>query len=166
MKEAVFCSNLLTELGFGKEFAQVQLYYDNTATLHALGNRSFSSRTKHIALRFFLIRELLYRKEGSLSVLSDRRQPCRHRNEAPPQAPLQTSARQNLLLQRQRLYREKISWHMLRISRGAILLTRPLFETKCCRLIKRSFHGGLPPYNMLSNIRVSTPLSHCRGGGH
>ena len=26
MKEAVFCSNMLTELGFGKEFAQVPLY--------------------------------------------------------------------------------------------------------------------------------------------
>ena len=53
MKETVFCSNILTELGFGKEFAQVPLYCDNTATLHALGNRSFSSRTKHIALRCF-----------------------------------------------------------------------------------------------------------------
>ena len=37
MKEAVFCSNMLAELGFGKEFAQVPLYCDNTAALHALG---------------------------------------------------------------------------------------------------------------------------------
>ncbi|CAB1110628.1 unnamed protein product [Ectocarpus sp. CCAP 1310/34] len=67
MKEAVFCSNILTELGFGKEFAQVPLYCDNTATLHALGNRSsFSSRTKHIALRFFYIRELV--SEGRISI--------------------------------------------------------------------------------------------------
>ena len=66
MKEAVFCSNMLTELGFGKEFAQVPLYCDNTATLHALGNRSFSSRTKHIALRFFYIRELV--SEGRISI--------------------------------------------------------------------------------------------------
>ena len=66
MKEAVFCSNMLTELGFGKEFAQVPLYCDNTATLHALGNRSFSSRTKHIALRFFFIRELV--TEGKISI--------------------------------------------------------------------------------------------------
>ena len=36
-KEAVLCSNMLTELGFGKEFAQVPFYCDNTATLHALG---------------------------------------------------------------------------------------------------------------------------------
>ena len=53
MKDAVFCSNILTALGFGKEFAQVPLYCDNTATLYALGNRAFSSRTKHIALPFF-----------------------------------------------------------------------------------------------------------------
>ena len=56
MKEAVFCSNMLTELGFRKEFAKVPLYCDNTVTLHALGNQSFSSRTKHITLRFFFIR--------------------------------------------------------------------------------------------------------------
>ena len=66
MKEAVFCSNMLTELGFGKEFAQVPLYCDNAATLHALGNRSFSSRTKHITLRFFFIRELV--TEGKISI--------------------------------------------------------------------------------------------------
>ena len=42
MKEAVFCSNMLSELGFGKKFAQVPLYCGNTTTLHALGNRSFS----------------------------------------------------------------------------------------------------------------------------
>ena len=32
---------------------------DNTATLHVIGNQAFSSRTKHIALRFFYIRELV-----------------------------------------------------------------------------------------------------------
>ena len=62
---------MLTELGFGKEFAQVPLYCDNTATLHALGNRSFSSRTKHIALRFFLIRELV--TEGKTKHLNKHR---------------------------------------------------------------------------------------------
>ena len=41
MKEAVFCSNMLTELGFGKEFEQVPLHIDNTATLHVIGNRAF-----------------------------------------------------------------------------------------------------------------------------
>ena len=57
---------MLTELGFGHEFAQVPLYCDNTATMHALGNRSFSSRTKHIALCFFFIRELV--TEGKISI--------------------------------------------------------------------------------------------------
>ena len=55
MKEAMFCSNMLFEVGFGKDFAKVPLYCDNTETLHALGNRSFSSRTKHTALRLFFI---------------------------------------------------------------------------------------------------------------
>ena len=66
MKEAVFCSNMLPELEFGKDFAKVPLYGDNTATLHALGNRSFSSRTAHIALRLFFIRELV--SEGRISI--------------------------------------------------------------------------------------------------
>ena len=57
---------MLTELGFGKDFGKVPLYCDNTATLHALGNLSFSSRTKHIALRFFFIRELV--SEGRISI--------------------------------------------------------------------------------------------------
>ena len=65
-KEAVFCSNMLTKLGFGKEFAQMLVYCDNSATLHALGNRSFSSRTNHIASRFFYIRELV--TEGRISI--------------------------------------------------------------------------------------------------
>ena len=71
MKEAVFCSNMLTELGFGKEFEQVPLHIDNTATLHVIGNRAFSSRTKHIALRFFYIRELV--KENKITTHYHRR---------------------------------------------------------------------------------------------
>ena len=66
IKEAVFCSNMLTELGFGKDFANVPLYCDNTATQHGLENRCFSSRTKHITLRFFSIRELV--SEGRISI--------------------------------------------------------------------------------------------------
>ena len=65
MKEAVFCSNVLTELEFGKEFEQAPLHIDNTATLHAIGNRAFSSRTKHNALRFFCIPELV--KENKIT---------------------------------------------------------------------------------------------------
>ena len=58
MKEGVSCLNILAELGFGKEFEQVPLHIDNTSTLHVIGNRTFSSRTTHIALRFLYIREL------------------------------------------------------------------------------------------------------------
>ena len=65
MKEAVFCMNMLAEQGFGEQFVQMPLHCDNTATLHALGNRSYSSRTKHIGLRYFYIRELV--TEGTIS---------------------------------------------------------------------------------------------------
>ena len=65
MKEAVICSNMMTELGFDKEFGQVPLHIDNTATLHAIDDRAFSSRTRHIALRFFYIRELV--KENQIT---------------------------------------------------------------------------------------------------
>ena len=57
---------MLTEPGFSKDFAKVPLYCDNTATLHALGNRPFSSRTKHIALRFFFVRELVSKGRASI----------------------------------------------------------------------------------------------------
>ena len=53
MKEAVFCSNMMKELGFGTQFEQVPVNIDNTTTLHVIGNQAFSCRTKHIALRFF-----------------------------------------------------------------------------------------------------------------
>ena len=66
IREAVFCSNMLIELGFGKEVEKVPLYIDNTATLHVIGNRAYSSRTKHIALRFFYIRELV--SEGKMTI--------------------------------------------------------------------------------------------------
>ena len=66
IKEAVFSSNMLIELGFGKEVEKVPLYIDNTATLHVIGNRTYSSRTKHIALRFFYIRELV--SEGKMTI--------------------------------------------------------------------------------------------------
>ena len=62
-KGAVFRSNMLTELEFVKEFEKVPLHIDNTATLHVIGNRAFNSRTKHIALSFFYIRELAKENE-------------------------------------------------------------------------------------------------------
>ena len=66
MKEAVFCSNMLKELGFGTRFDCVALYIDNTSTLHVIGNRTYSLRVKHVALRCFFIQELV--NEGRISI--------------------------------------------------------------------------------------------------
>ena len=66
MKEALFCSNMMNELGFGTQFEQVPVNIDSTSTLHVIGNQAFSSRTKHIALRFFYVRELV--NDGAISI--------------------------------------------------------------------------------------------------
>ena len=64
-KEAVYLSNLLTELGF-KTFFSVSINSDSTGALSVAGNAMFSSRTKHIALRFFFVRELIKRNKITL----------------------------------------------------------------------------------------------------
>ena len=66
IKEELFCTNMMTELGFGSEFSSAPLYIDNTTILNAIGNQTFSARTKHVALRFFYIRELV--KEENISI--------------------------------------------------------------------------------------------------
>ena len=66
MKEAVFCSNMVLELGFGESFGSVLLYIDNTSALHVAGNRTYSPRSKHIALRYFFVQELV--EEGKVSI--------------------------------------------------------------------------------------------------
>ena len=50
----------------GELMMQLEKSRYGLATLHALGNRSFSSRTNHMALRFFYIRELV--SEGRISI--------------------------------------------------------------------------------------------------
>ena len=55
IKEAVFCSNMMKELGFGTRFDSVPLYIDSTSTLHVAGTRTYSSRVKRVALRYFFI---------------------------------------------------------------------------------------------------------------
>lgn len=54
-EEAVYLSNVTTELTFGKLLNSAPLFGDNTGALrvHVTGNSTYSSRTKHIALRFF-----------------------------------------------------------------------------------------------------------------
>ena len=55
MKEAVFCPNMILKLGFGESFVSVPLYIDNTLALHIAGNRTYSPRLKHIALRYYFV---------------------------------------------------------------------------------------------------------------
>ena len=65
-KEAVYLSNMMAELGFGKLFHSIPFFVDNTGALHIAGNSTYSSRTKHIALRFFFIKQLV--KEGRITI--------------------------------------------------------------------------------------------------
>ena len=51
--EAVFCSDMMSELGFGESFGSVPLHIDNTSALHVAGNRTYIPRAKHIALRYY-----------------------------------------------------------------------------------------------------------------
>lgn len=55
-KEAIFLSNMMAELGFGKLFNSVPLFGGKTGALHTAGNSTYRSRTKHIALGFFFIK--------------------------------------------------------------------------------------------------------------
>ncbi|CAN0011358.1 unnamed protein product [Sphacelaria rigidula] len=66
MKEAVLCSNMMMELGFGEAFHSVTVHIDNTSTLHVAGNSTYSGRTKHVALRYFFIRELIKKRRITL----------------------------------------------------------------------------------------------------
>ena len=66
-EEALFCSNMMSELGFGENFSRVPLYIDNTSALHIAGNRTYSLRAKPIALRYyFFVQELV--EEGKVSI--------------------------------------------------------------------------------------------------
>ncbi|CAM9755483.1 unnamed protein product [Sphacelaria rigidula] len=57
MKEAILYSNKMREMRFGTRFDSVPVDIDNTSTLHVAGNRTYSSRVKHVALRYFFIKE-------------------------------------------------------------------------------------------------------------
>ena len=59
-REEVYISNFFMELGF-KTFSSVPINSDSTGALSVAGNAMFSSRTKHIALLFFFVRELMKR---------------------------------------------------------------------------------------------------------
>ena len=64
-REAVHLSNFLMKLGF-KTFSSVPIDSDSTGALSVAGNTMFSSKTKHIAPRFFFVRELIQRNKITL----------------------------------------------------------------------------------------------------
>ena len=64
-REAVYLSKFLMELGF-KTFSSVPINSDSTGALSVAGNAMFSSRTKHVALRFFFVRELIKKNKITL----------------------------------------------------------------------------------------------------
>ena len=65
MKEAVFCSIMMLELGFNAGFGTVPLYIYNTSALHGTGNRTYSPRADHITLGYFFVQELV---EGNTTI--------------------------------------------------------------------------------------------------
>ena len=66
MKDTVFCSNMMLELGFKEGVGSVTPYIDNTSALHVADNRTYSPRAKHIALRYFFVQEL--GEEGKITI--------------------------------------------------------------------------------------------------
>ena len=84
MKEAVFCSSLMLELGFDESFGSVPMYIDNTSALHVAGNRTCSSRAKHITPRYFFLQALV--EEGKRSAFTTSRARISWQTWA-PQAP-------------------------------------------------------------------------------
>ena len=65
-EEAVVCSNMMSELGFGESFGSVPLHIDNTSALYIADNCTYIPRAKHIALRYyFFMQELV---EGKVSI--------------------------------------------------------------------------------------------------
>ena len=88
-EEAVFCSNMMSELGFGESFGSVPLHIDSTSTLRIADNRIYISRAKHIALRYyFFVQELVEGKvsihyvksEGQLANFLGTKHHCKHRH--------------------------------------------------------------------------------------
>lgn len=64
-KGAVYLLNFMIELSF-TPFDSVPIHCDITGALHIAGNSMYSSKTKHIALRFFFLRELV--KSGNIAI--------------------------------------------------------------------------------------------------
>ena len=61
-KKTVYLSNVMAELEFGRLFESVPLFGDNNGAVRIAGYSTYSSRTKHIALRFVYLKGLV--KDG------------------------------------------------------------------------------------------------------
>ena len=71
-EEAVFCSNMMPELGFGESFGSVPLHIDSTSALYIASNHAYIPRAKHIALRYYFFgQELVEGKVGIHYVKSE-----------------------------------------------------------------------------------------------
>ena len=57
---------MMAEVEFEKLLESVSLFGDNTGALHITGNSTYSSRTIHIAVRFFHLKELV--KDGIITI--------------------------------------------------------------------------------------------------
>ena len=65
-EEAIFCFNMMSELGLGESFGSVPQHIYNTPALHIAANRTYIPRAKHIALRYyFFVQELV---EGKVNI--------------------------------------------------------------------------------------------------
>ena len=65
-EETVFCSNMMSELGFGESFGSVPLHIDNTSALHVTGNRTYIPRAKYIVLRYYFFVQKLVKGKASI----------------------------------------------------------------------------------------------------
>ena len=67
MKEEVFFSIMMLELGFKEEFSSLPLYIDNTDDISRHRQPHIQpSHEKHIAMRYFFVQELV--EEGKITV--------------------------------------------------------------------------------------------------
>ena len=65
LQEAIWLKRLLADLHFSKS-ESITLYEDNQAAIALVNDHRFSERTKHVAIRYFFIRELI--SDGQFSV--------------------------------------------------------------------------------------------------
>lgn len=57
IKEAEICNYTMEKLIFKDVFDSVHIYIDNTSALQVAGNRTYSPRVKHVALRCLFVQE-------------------------------------------------------------------------------------------------------------